>query len=176
MYWRVPVRWQTRRRMCSVILSAGHLVVASAAPSLPRNSSAVRREFVMTGCERFGDGRQMVSYLRRCLVVTSEQCQSEVVKALLVERDGWDVVVFESIARGYSSIRQLRPDLIVLVLGIEDVAGWEFLSMLTNDRDVSGIPVVTYVVTRDGVTTIGENYRDLWSQTIGRPGAEVPTC
>jgi hypothetical protein len=59
-----------------------------------------------------------------------------------------DVVVVESIARGYSCIKQVVPDLIVVLLEIDDVAACRLLSMLTSDREMSGIPVVTFTTGR----------------------------
>ncbi len=54
----------------------------------------------------------------------------------------YDVIVVESIACGYSRIKQVTPDLVVL-LEIDDFAACQLLSMLKVDRDVSRIPVVT---------------------------------
>ena len=49
----------------------------------------------------------------------------------------------ESVAHGYSRIKQVMPDLVIVYLEIEDVAGCQLLSMLSIDDDLFGIPVVT---------------------------------
>jgi PleD family two-component response regulator len=80
----------------------------------------------------------------RSLVVVSGQAQrAELLDALLVDTNDYDIVFVESIARGYSRIKQVTPDLVVVHSEIDDVAACRLLSMLTIDRDVSRIPVVT---------------------------------
>ena len=53
-----------------------------------------------------------------------------------------DVIFVESIAHGYSRIKQVTPDLVVVFLEIDDLAACQLLSMLKMDHDLSGIPVV----------------------------------
>ena len=55
------------------------------------------------------------------------------------------MIFVESIERAYSRVKEVTPDLIFILFGIEDVAACQLLSMLEIDADLSGIPVVTYV-------------------------------
>ena len=77
--------------------------------------------------------------LRR-LVAVSRDPQREELLDVLAESTGYDVVVFESIERGYSRVKQVRPDLVIVYIDIDDVGGSHLLSMLKTDRSLSGIP------------------------------------
>ena len=57
--------------------------------------------------------------------------------------DAADVVFMASMAHGYSQVRSVSPDLVVLCLSADDEAGYRVLSMLKLDSQTSGIPVVT---------------------------------
>jgi CheY-like chemotaxis protein len=49
----------------------------------------------------------------------------------------------ESFDGGYSRIKQLTPDLIIMFVEMDDVAGCQLLSMLAFDKQLAGIPLVT---------------------------------
>ena len=49
----------------------------------------------------------------------------------------------ESIAHGYSRIKQVTPDVVIVLSEIDDVAACQLLSMLKIDGELSRIPVVT---------------------------------
>jgi hypothetical protein len=51
----------------------------------------------------------------------------------------------ESLARGYSRIKQLAPDAIIVLVEMEDPAACQLLSMLKADGDTSRIPIITWV-------------------------------
>jgi DNA-binding response OmpR family regulator len=54
-----------------------------------------------------------------------------------------DIVSVASVALGYSHIKRVRPDLVILCLSDDDLAGCQLLSMLALDAATSGIPVLT---------------------------------
>jgi CheY-like chemotaxis protein len=54
-----------------------------------------------------------------------------------------------------ASVREERPDLVVVCLRIEDAAGFQLLSMLRLDPVTSGIPVLTYTTEFEGQTFEG---------------------
>jgi hypothetical protein len=84
-----------------------------------------------------------VSRSRRCIVMVSAHPQpAPNLDDLLVEMYDYDVIFVESIACGYSRIKQVTPDLVIVLLEIDDVAVCQLLSMLKADRDVSRIPTV----------------------------------
>jgi len=64
--------------------------------------------------------------------------------ALLLDTNDYDVLVYEVMPRGYSRIKELKPDLVIVYLEIDDSAVCQLLSMLTVDTDTSAIPVVTW--------------------------------
>ena len=74
------------------------------------------------------------------VAVSGNPNREELVDALLADASCYDVIFVESIARGYSRIKELAPDLIVLLLDFDDVPGWQLLSMLKADADVADIP------------------------------------
>ena len=56
-----------------------------------------------------------------------------------------DQVVFvESDEHAYSQIRRVQPNLVILCVHIDDMNGFQVLSMLNLDQDTRHIPVLTY--------------------------------
>jgi PleD family two-component response regulator len=62
----------------------------------------------------------------------------------------YDVVFVESSARAYSQIKRVQPNLVILCVRIEDMNGFQVLSMLKLDEDTRGIPVLTYTTEYEG--------------------------
>ena len=62
----------------------------------------------------------------------------------MLDTNDYDVLVVEVMARGYSRIKELKPDLVIVYLEIDDAAVCQLLSMLTVDTDTAAIPVVTW--------------------------------
>jgi CheY-like chemotaxis protein len=78
------------------------------------------------------------------------------------------VVIVESTAHAYSKIKRELPDVIVMCLSSDDLAGCQVLSMLALDRETSRIPVLTYVGSDvDDLGDVSENALD---------GAECALC
>jgi len=68
-----------------------------------------------------------------------------------------DAVVFvESTEHAYSHIKRLSPHLIIVCLDIDDMDGFQVLSMLKLDNETKGIPVVTCTVTSDDDVALDE--------------------
>lgn len=84
----------------------------------------------------------------RSLVAVSRDPQREELLDVLAESADYDVVVVESIERGYSRVKQVLPDLVLVYMDIDDVGGSQLLSMLMTDRSLSGIPVETCATAR----------------------------
>ena len=85
----------------------------------------------------------MDSSSRNVVAVSDDSLRSELLDALLDDEKGYRVIVVESISRAYSRIRQLKPDVVMVFMDIDDVNACQLLSMLEIDRALSGIPVVT---------------------------------
>ena len=62
----------------------------------------------------------------------------------------YDMVFVESANHAYSNIKKLQPNLVILCTSIEDVAGFQLLTMLKLDADTRDVPVLTYTSECDG--------------------------
>jgi CheY-like chemotaxis protein len=82
--------------------------------------------------------------LRKVMVVGSQPNQR--VLETLADAGGYDIVIVESVARAYSHIKRVVPNLVVLCLDVDDPDGCHVLSMLKLDSATSWIPVVTYAM------------------------------
>ena len=87
--------------------------------------------------------------LRSLVAVSGDPQRAELLDALLVDANNYDVIFVDSIAHGYSRIKQVTPDLVMVLFEIDDVAAYQLLSMLKIDGDMAGIPVVTCAIRRD---------------------------
>ena len=91
-----------------------------------------------------------VSHAPRAVVVVTRRVPTvQSLDALLLDTSDYDVIFVESIARSYSRIKQVAPDLVIISSEIDDVATCQLLSMLGVDRRSSGIPVLTCPTYRD---------------------------
>ena len=82
--------------------------------------------------------------------VSGDSQRADMLTALMRDSNHYDVFFLESVARGYSRIKQLKPEVIVLFMTIDDDAACQLLSMLANDNEVSGIPVLPFVAQPEG--------------------------
>jgi len=90
--------------------------------------------------------RAVASHSHRSVVAVSERPQcAALLDELLADATAFDVVYVESIARGFSRVKQAAPDLVVVFLDVDDVAACQLLTMLSIDGDTSGIPVATWI-------------------------------
>ena len=81
--------------------------------------------------------------------MSDDALRSVLLDLLLDDRSPYDVVYVESVARAYRRIRQLEPELIIVVTRIDDGESCRLLTMLSLDRDLRGIPVVTWPIGDD---------------------------
>ena len=86
--------------------------------------------------------------LRSVVAVSDDHERPELLDALTADTNDYDVIVLESIACGYSRIKQMTPELVVVCLGIDDGAACQLLSMLAMDGDTAAIPVLTWAARR----------------------------
>jgi hypothetical protein len=95
-------------------------------------------------------GHQIASSASRSIVgVSGLRHRPELVDVLWADATDRDIVFVESTARAYSRIKQLLPDLVVLLIGTDDEAACQLLTMLGTDGDTSRIPVVIWMSVRD---------------------------
>jgi len=62
----------------------------------------------------------------------------------------YDMVFVEPGDRAYSQIRKVLPNLVILCTRIEELDGFQLLTMLKLDPDTSDIPVLTYTTEHEG--------------------------
>jgi PleD family two-component response regulator len=62
----------------------------------------------------------------------------------VLDAGSYDMVFVESSDRAYSSIRKVRPNLVILCTRVEDLEGFQLLTMLKLDDVTRNIPVLTY--------------------------------
>src|SRR5437868_14307999 len=71
----------------------------------------------------------------------------------VLEAGHYDIVFVESSAHAYSQIKRVKPNLVILCVRIEDLDGFQVLSMLKLDDETRGIPVLTYTTEYEGQET-----------------------
>ena len=62
----------------------------------------------------------------------------------------YDMVFIESGDRAYSHIKKILPNLVILCTRIEELDGFQLLTMLKLDADTRDIPVLTYTTEFEG--------------------------
>jgi CheY-like chemotaxis protein len=67
-----------------------------------------------------------------------------------LEAGRYDIVFVESTEHAYSQIKRVQPNLVILCVRIEDMDGFQVLSMLKLDEETRGIPVLTYTNEHEG--------------------------
>jgi len=80
------------------------------------------------------------------VVVVSKQSQMTGLLETVLDAGQYDVVFVESTEHAYSHIKRMSPNLIIVCLDIDDLDGFQVLSMLKLDAETRGIPVVTCTV------------------------------
>ena len=80
------------------------------------------------------------------VVVVSKQSHLNGLLETVLDAGQYDVVFVESTEHAYSHIKRLSPHLIIVCLDIDDIDGFQVLSMLKLDSQTRGIPVVTCTV------------------------------
>ena len=80
------------------------------------------------------------------VVVVSKQSQMTGLLETVLDAGQYDVCFVESTEHAYSHIKRLSPNLIIVCLDIDDMDGFQVLSMLKLDNETKGTPVVTCTV------------------------------
>jgi PleD family two-component response regulator len=62
----------------------------------------------------------------------------------------YDMVFVESSDRAYSQIKKVLPNLVILCTRIEELDGFQLLTMLKLDDETKDIPVLTYTTEFEG--------------------------
>src|SRR6476469_5990661 len=83
----------------------------------------------------------------------------------VLEAGHYDIVFVESSAHAYSQIKRVKPNLVILCVRIEDLDGFQVLSMLKLDEETRSIPVLTYTTEYEGQEAEEEAGEDERSET-----------
>ena len=62
----------------------------------------------------------------------------------------YDMVFVEAADRAYSQIKKVLPNLVILCTKIEQLDGFQLLTMLKLDQETRDIPVLTYTTEYEG--------------------------
>jgi PleD family two-component response regulator len=92
------------------------------------------------------------------VVVVSKQSQLNGLLETVLDAGQYDVVFVESTEHAYSHIKRLTPHLIIVCLDIDDLDGFQVLSMLKLDSETRSIPVVTCTVSSEEDASGGEMF------------------
>lgn len=68
----------------------------------------------------------------------------------VLEAGRYDMVFVESAKYGYSNIKKVRPNLVILCTSLDELDGFQLLTMLKLDAETRTIPVLTYTMEGDG--------------------------
>jgi PleD family two-component response regulator len=86
---------------------------------------------------------------QRVVIVNGSADTLELLESVL-DAGHYDISFVQSGDHAYSQIRQMQPNLVILCIRIEDVAGFQVLSMLKLDEETQRIPVLTYTTEYEG--------------------------
>ncbi len=88
----------------------------------------------------------------------------------------YDMVFVESGDRAYSRIKKVVPNLVILCARIEDLNGFQLLTMLKLDDETKHIPVLTYTTEYEGQdfdTAISQIAEEEEDQLPSRPALRM---
>jgi PleD family two-component response regulator len=99
------------------------------------------------------DGSRTTRVAARKVVIINGGTRVPDVVETALDAGSYDIVFVESQAHAYSQIKRVQPNLVILCLGIDDMTGYQVLSMLKLDEDTRQIPVLTYTIDQDSEKT-----------------------
>src|SRR5437016_4758567 len=95
------------------------------------------------------EGRTATSNAQKVVIVNGSAEVLELLETVL-DAGHYDVVFVESSQHAYSQIKRVKPNLVILCLRIQDMQGFQVLSMLRRDAETNQIPVLTYTTEYEG--------------------------
>jgi CheY-like chemotaxis protein len=82
----------------------------------------------------------------------------------------YDMVFVESGNRAYSQIKKVQPQLVILCTRIDELDGFQLLTMLKLDPETKSVPVLTYTTECEG-----QDFEQAISQFADDDDALLPT-
>lgn len=86
---------------------------------------------------------------QKVVIVNGSQETLELLETVL-EAGHYDIVFVESSEHAYSQIKRVQPQLVILYMRIDDIHGFQVLSMLKLDEETQRIPILTYTTEYEG--------------------------
>jgi PleD family two-component response regulator len=112
--------------------------------TFPESVAAGRRAIDMAD-----PNRNVITPVQKVVVVNGN---TEVLGMLetVLDAGRYDMVFVESSDRAYSQIKKVLPNLVILCARIEELNGFQLLTMLKLDDETKAIPVLTYTTEYEG--------------------------
>ncbi len=101
------------------------------------------------------DLKRVVPRARQKVVIVNGSPDVLEMLETVMEPGHYDIVFVESGAHAYSQVKRVRPQMVILCMRIEDLEGFQVLSMLKLDDETFRIPVLTYTTEYEGQDTDG---------------------
>jgi len=101
-----------------------------------------------TPAERLSENAAVVPAVQKVVIINGNAAILDLVETAL-DAGHYDVVFVESSRHAYSQIKRVQPNLVILCLHVDDMDGFQVLSMLKLDEDTRSIPVLTYTTQRE---------------------------
>ena len=114
----------------------------------------------------------MTSTTSQQVVVVSNHSRLNGLLETALDAGNYDVVFVESTEHAYSHIKRFMPRLIIVCLDVDDIDGFQVLSMLKLDDDTKRIPVVTWTARQEDTDTREESDRqpgDVFDEPLAMP-------
>ena len=109
-----------------------------------------------------------VADAQKVVIVNGSPQVLEMIEAVL-DAGHYDIVFVESNDHAYSQIKRVQPNLVILCIRIDDINGFQVLSMLKLDEETRGIPVLTYTTEYEGESSEEEFEEDPEPKIFARP-------
>jgi PleD family two-component response regulator len=97
---------------------------------------------------------------RQQVVIVNGNTETLELLESVLDAGHYDVAFVDSSDHAYAHIRRVQPNLVILCVRIEDVAGFQVLSMLKLDEETQHIPVLTYTTEYEGQDVDGRMDED----------------
>ncbi|HJZ72579.1 MAG TPA: hypothetical protein VKE51_12630 [Vicinamibacterales bacterium] len=85
----------------------------------------------------------MTGSLSSLVAISSDAQREELLDALMIDANDYDVVFMESLASAAARIRLVTPELVVILLDIDDAVACQQQAILQVECERRSIPVVT---------------------------------
>ena len=106
-----------------------------------------------------GPGDEPSTATQRVVIVNGSGNMLELLETVL-DASRYDVVFVESHAGAYPQIKRVRPHVVILCISLDDMDGFQLLSMLKLDEQTRHIPVLTYTTESEGDEASAEEASD----------------